>query len=137
MSFLKKKGFIFCTGLGLVFSAVLCMLVLLLSAVFMYKQIIGQEAARVVGPVCAGVSVFCATAVISKFRGRQALPMGAAIAAAFVLAALFAALMTGANAYMGQRLLWLTAAAFGGGALGAVIGTGKNMRNKRRHKRNR
>lgn len=137
MSFLKKKGFAFCVCVGAALSAALCMLLILLAAFLIYKQVIAQEAGPVMAILCAGISVFAASAVMSGSRGRQALPIGAASAGAILLLAVIVRLAVGETSSMGPWLLWFSAAVFGGGLLGAVLGAGKNSRRKRIHNRRR
>lgn len=137
MSFLKKKGFVFCVSMGAALSAALCMLLLLLAAFLIYKQVIAQEAGHIAAILCAGISVFVVSAVLSRSRGRQVLPVGAAVAGLIWLVLVFARLAAGESASMGPWLLWMTVAVFGGGMLGAVLGAGKNAGYKRRHKRRR
>lgn len=135
MSFLKKKGFAFCVTMGAALSAVLCMLLLLLASLLIYRQVIFQEAEQILAFLCAGISVFSVSAVFSRARGRQALSVSAALAGAVFLVALIIRLAAGAMSSMGLWLLWFAVAVFGGGLLGAVLGAGKDTRHKRRHKR--
>ena len=137
MSFLKKKGFAFCVSMGAALSVVLCMLMLLLASLLIYRQMIALEAGQIMAFLCAGISVFAVSAVFSRERGRQALSIGAALAGAVLLVALIVRLAAGETASMGSWLLWFGAAVFGGGLLGAVLGAGKDVRRKRRHKRKR
>lgn len=137
MSFLKKKGFAFCVCVGAALSAALCMLLLLLASFLIYRQVIDQDAGQVVAILCAGISVFAVAAVVTRARGRQALSVGAALAGVVILVALIARLTAGETSSMGTWFLWLAAAVFGGGLLGAVLEAGKDSRRKRRHKRKR
>lgn len=137
MSFLKKKGFAFCVGMGAALSAALCMVLLLLASFLIYKQMIVQETGRGMAVLCAGISVFAVAAVFSRARGRQALSIGAALAGAVFLVAMIVRMAAGEMSSMGSWLVWFAAAVFGGGFLGALLGAGKDSRRKRRHKRKR
>lgn len=137
MSFLKKKGFWFCVGSGLLLSAALCALLLFLSAFLVYKQLLAQDAAGVISCVCGGVGVFFASLVISKAHSRQGLPIGVMVAAGFLLVSLIVHLSGGESGVTGRWLLWMAVAMFGGGVLGAMVGTGKKTRSRRQHKKNR
>lgn len=137
MLFLKKKGFVFCAAFGVMLSAVLCMLLLLLAAFLIYKEMLGQEMGTAAACVSAGGGVFMASTILSRLRGRQALAMGAALPAAFLFLAMLIRLCAGGSSALGSWLLWLAVAVFAGGLLGAVLAAGKGANGKRRYKRRR
>lgn len=137
MLFLKKKGFAFCVGVGTALSAVLCALLLMLTAFLTYKEVLGQGMGTAAACISAGGGVFGASVAISKVRGRQALPMGAALAAVFLLVAMIVRLCVGESAALGPWIMWLGAAVFCGGLLGAMLAAGKKAGSKRRHRRKR
>lgn len=137
MSFLKKKGFAFCVGVGTIFSAAFSMLLLLLTTFLIFRKVVGQEAEAIVSYLCAGCGVLGASVVVTRAHGRQALLMGAALSGAVLLLFLMVHLCAGGSLALGGWFLWLAAAVFCGGLLGALISAGKGMSGKRKHKRRR
>lgn len=137
MSFLKKKGFAVCMFAGAGLSAALCTVLLLLWALLIYKQVIAQDLGSAAAILSAGICVFAASALVTRSHGRQALALGASVAAVIWLTAVIARVAAGEGAFMTPWIFWFSAAVLGGGLLGSLLGAGKNTRRKRIHKRRR
>ena len=132
MSFLKKRSFLVCVGMGEGCAVVLTALLLLPCAWAIHCELLPQQAGWLCAAGCAMVSVLIPAAVIARVRRREALATGGAIALGYVtLAALMCAL--GGKGYdFGVWLGALAAAVAAGGLLGAVLSVRQNTHKRRR-----
>lgn len=132
---LKKKGLVPAAAMGLGGALLLTALLCLVLAAVIHHETLPLSAAGLCAAIAAGLSVFAATLVISRLRGRQAMPTAGIIAGGFVLLAALICALGGRGFDFGPWLLRLCIAAAAGGLLGAVMSIGQNPHKKTRPSR--
>ena len=132
---LRKKGLVPAAAIGLGGAVLLTALLCLLFAGIIHRETLPLSAAEYCAAAAAGIAVFAATLIVSRLRGRQAMPTAAIIAGGLVFLAALICALGGAGSEFGPWLIHLCIAAFCGGLLGAIMSIGHNPHKKSRSPR--
>lgn len=129
---LKKSGLALTSAVGLGAALGVTALLCLGAAALIRRGTLPMRMADVCAAVSAGVAVWLVVWLITRARGRQALPTAACVAGGYVLLAALLCAMGGEKSAFGAWLWRLSAAVAGGGLLGAVMSLRQNTHRKRR-----
>lgn len=133
MSFLKKSTFAVSAAIGEGCALLLTALLLLPLALAVSGEALPLEAGMYAPYVASGIAVLVPTAVIARFRGKQAMATGGAIGGGYVVLACLICALGGAKSAFGPWLAWLAAAAAAGAVVGALLSVRQNRHKRRRH----
>lgn len=132
---IKKKGLLTAASIGVGAAVLLTVLLCLVFAAIIHREILPLSAAGACAAGAAGVAVFAASLVTGRLRERQALPLAGLIAAGLVLLAALLCALGGSAASFGPWLPRLCGASAGGALLGAVMSIRQNPHRKTRSDR--
>ena len=133
MSFLKKRYFAVCAGIGEACALALTALLALPIAWAIRSEALPQSLGGICAAVCAGIGVLISTAVIARARGRQAMATGGAVGGGAVVLAALCCALGGSRCAFGPWLGVLAAAAGVGAVAGALLALRRNTHKRRRH----
>lgn len=132
---LKKKGLLPAAAIGLSAALGMTALLCLGIAALIHNGTLPMAAAGLCAVASAGVSIWCAVLMVSRLRGRQAMPTAGIIAGGFVFLAALICALGGEKSTFGPWLWQLGLAALAGGILGAVMSLRQNSHKKARMSR--
>lgn len=133
MSFLKKKSFALCAGIGVGCALALTALLALPFALAIRAEALPQGLGWIFASVCAAAGTLIPTAVIGRARGRQTMAVGGALGGGYVILAALGCALGGDKCAFGPWLGALTAAVAAGALLGALLAVRQNTHRRRRH----
>lgn len=132
MAKLKKLNLPAACGVGLCAALALTALLCIPGAVVIDRGALPLDLAPVWATAAAGLAVFAAALLLSKVRGRQALPAAGAVAGGYILLAAVLCALGGDKSGFGPWLWKLAIAVMSGALLGAVLSIRQNPHRKRR-----
>lgn len=133
----KNKGLLSASliglGLAVVLTAALC---LVLTPLFS-RELLPLDGAAACAMIAAGASVLAVVYILSRSRGKQALPAAGIVGGGFIALAVLACALGGSGCGFGPWLPRLAAITAAGALLGAIMSLGKKPGRRRRGKRRR
>ena len=130
----KKLGLLPSCLIGILAAAGATALLCLAVTPAILSGLLPMENGAVCAAACVGLSVFAVVFLLSRARGRQAMPVAGVVAGGIVLLATLICALGGKGFDFGPWFLRVSAASAAGGILGAVMSI-RPRRHKRRGRR--